>query len=650
MARRIKKERLVNGDGHLRRCAKVIFGAAISAAALAAVFACRTEKVAVDEPIRAYRDRMSVQHQQGVATNDGEGTERGGEREGRGHTLIQLAGSRSEETKRASLITEPEVDEVPAPTDVLEEIPDPRDAEQVLEKRLKRVIEENPRTEREKREDRDPFVVTQYRRVVEKTREYLLEFYRPRQVELSLPECIHRALEHNYVVRAEAYTPAISRTRLVEAEAAFDATFFLDFSYDNLDRATASELAGNQTDFRSYRGGIRQLLPTGMRAETSLGQSRTFTDLVFATLNPAYDTMFTASFTQPLLRGFGLDYNRAGINLARVDMQVSQETFLQQVRDTLLSVEQAYWQLVRARRTVMVLAETVGQNWATFKTMEAREYEAIPAQLNNSKSRWQSQRVQYIEAIKLVRDAEDQLKNLMNDPDFKLLDEVEIIPTEIPLVAPIALDHFAEVRAALEERSEIRQARLGIEQARIQTQRAKNETLPQLDLSFRYEVQGIGANADASFDQTTTNRFRSYAVAVSLSYPFGNRAARAALRRGRMEESKAVVHLQIWLDRVVTEVNAAVRQLMVRYKQILPQLGAVRSADDNLRALQARTEAISPTYLETELNTIEQLANTRNGLVQVITDYNVAIVQLEKAKGTLLEYNNVVVSDEPTGR
>ncbi|MFQ5806273.1 MAG: TolC family protein, partial [Phycisphaerae bacterium] len=390
---------------------------------------------------------------------------------------------------------------------------------------------------------------------------------------------------------------------------------------------------------------------TGMLVETSLGQSRTFTDLIFATLNPAYDTTFTTSFTQPLLRGFGLDYNRVGINVARVDVQIGYETFLQQVRDTLLSVEQTYWQLVAARRTAMVLAETVAQNWVTYQSMKERlKLDATPVELNNSKSRWQSRRVEYIETIKLVRDAEDRLKNLMNDPEFKLSDDVEIIPSETPFAAPIALDHFAEVRTALEERSEIRQARLAIEQARIQTQRAKNETLPQLDLTFQYQVQGIGSSGDNSFDSMTTNRFRSYTVSVNFSYPIGNRGLRAALRRARMQESQAVVQsLQVY-DAVAEEVNLAVRQMMFRYKQIPPQLDAVVAADRNLRALQARAEAVSPTYLETELSAVEQVASTRRTLLQVVTDYNVAIVQLEKAKGTLLEYNNVIVTDEPTRR
>ncbi len=86
---------------------------------------------------------------------------------------------------------------------------------------------------------------------------------------------------------------------------------------------------------------------------------------------------------------------------------------------------------------------------------------------------------------------------------------------------------------------------------------------------------------------------------------------------------------------------------MVGYTNVAPQWKAAQAAERNLRALQARAQRIDPTYLETELNTIEQLANARTILLQVVTDYNLALVQLEKAKGTLLEYNNVVVTDEP---
>ena len=584
---------------------------------------------------------MLVEHQQQVEQGRAEKSRKREIEPASAETLVQLAGSQSEETKRASLVTEPPVNEVPSPLDILSQIPDPSKADEVFAARLAKIES----TAREAR------VVNQYKRVINRAKENLKQLYRPEKLELSLQDCIHRALENNYTIRRETYGPAISDASLVEAEAAFDAVFYLDFSYSNMDQPTSSELASNQNDYRSYGGGIRKLLPTGMQVQTGVTQSRTFTDLQFATINPSYETKFTTSFTQPLLRGFGLDYNRAGINIARIDTRISRETFIQQVRDTLLSVEQTYWQLVTARRNAMALAETVGQNWVTYQSMKERQaHDATPVELNNSKSRWQSRQVEFIEAIKNVLDAEDQLKNLLNDPTLTLAEMVEIVPTEIPFVAPLALDQFAEVRTALDERSEIRQARFAIEQARIQTQRSKNETLPQLDLGFQYDVQGLGGNGDNSFDNMTTNRFRSYSVSATFSYPIGNRGPRAALRRARLQESQAVAQLQQVIDAVAIEVNVAVRQLIVRYTQIPPQLDAVVAADGNLRAYQARAEQVSPSYLETELSAVEQVANTRKTLLQVITDYNYTIVQLEKAKGTLLEYYNINVTDESAGR
>jgi outer membrane protein TolC len=163
-------------------------------------------------------------------------------------------------------------------------------------------------------------------------------------------------------------------------------------------------------------------------------------------------------------------------------------------------------------------------------------------------------------------------------------------------------------------------------------------------------VQGIGVSADSSFDNMTTNRFRSYALSASFSVPFGNRGPRARLHQAKLRETQAVVGLHQVIDGIVQEVNNAVRALQVRYTQISPQFDAVRAAERNLRALAARTQAISPSYLETELSAVEQLANTRNRLLLLVTDYNIGVADLERAKGTLLEYNNIVLTDAPPQR
>jgi len=293
----------------------------------------------------------------------------------------------------------------------------------------------------------------------------------------------------------------------------------------------------------------------------------------------------------------------------------------------------------------------VAQNYITWQNMIKRlEHDATEVEVANAESPYQSRYVNLLEAIKAVRDAEDRLKNLLNDPTLKLSDELEIIPTEVPTVAPTVLDQFAEVRTALDRRSEIRQAQQRIEGTRINTAVSKNAILPQLDVSFQYEVQGIGKSGDNSYDNLASNRYISYTLGASFSYSFGERAARAAHRRARLQEAQAVVQLNQVTDTVVEEVNLNVRQLMVRYEQLPPALTSVEAAERNLSSLQARTQRIDPNYLETELSAVEQLSNTRRTLLQVVADYNTGIVQLEKAKGTLLDYNNVVVTDAKAGR
>ncbi len=605
-------------------------------ATLSLLMACERTPLDLDLSVADYRDRMLVEHQSEAAQHSFTA-------EPVAYRTSQTADA---EDQRRSLLTGPMTTTQPAPRELLSEVPDPSNARDVFAARLERLREQQAGRP-------DQRVVRNYTRVHDKANEYLDLVQLPDQVRLSLAECVQRALNHNYAIRIEAHTPAISQTQIVEAEAAFDVEFFLDTNWSKIDQATAQTFAAGSSDIRSIEGGFRQLLPSGMQATVSLAQTRNKNNLPaeFQSLNPVYDSSFVTSLRQPLLRGFGLDINRATINVRTAEHRISTEQFIQQVRDTLLDVETAYWNLSVARRTVSVLAESVAQNWVTWQNMiERLDHDATLVEVANSESRWQSRYVEYLEAVKTVRDTEDRLKNLINDPDFLLSDPIEIIPVTEPLVAPLMVDHFAEVRTALDRRSELTAAREQIEIARIQSAVAKNNLLPRLDLNFQYEVQGIGDTSDNSFDNLTTNRFISYTLGASFSYNFGERAARAALRRANLQESQAIVSLNQITDAIVEEVNTTIRTLIVRYTQVPPQFDAVQAAELNLRALQARTQRIDPSYLQTELGAVEQLANSRTRLARLLVDYNIALVQLEKAKGTLLDYNNIVVSDVSSER
>ncbi|MFN0135498.1 MAG: TolC family protein [Phycisphaerae bacterium] len=616
-----------------------------------ALCGCASDGPDPNRSIAEYRDRMTVTEQhdrESSKREDRDAAARGGTEALLVQDVVRPAPALVDQGEKKALLTQSTSQPAsqPTPLEILAEIPDPRFAQQVFDYRLDRI----------KKNARENRVVNTYSKVVAKAMAYLEGIRHQKQIDLTLAEAIQRTLANNYSIRAQAYEPAISQTQLIEAEALFDAVFFLDLTrseFDRPERGPTPQGTG-QSDSTSYSGGFRKLLPSGMTAQTRLLQTRNWqrfpqkqTDI----FNSSYDTIFEASLSQPLLRGFGLDYNRAGIEIARANLKISEEQFLQEVRDRLFDVEQAYWNLARSRRQVMIQCESVSQNYITHENMVQRLIlDASQVEVNNAKSRWRQSEVNLQIAIKLVRDAEDVLKNLLNDPQILLSEDIEVIPIDTPLAATVIIDQFAEVRTSLDERNEIKAAKATLEQSRVQTLRAKNETLPRLDVQFTYQAEGFRPNADGSFDQMSTSNYQNYAVSVQFEVPIGQRGPRAAWQRARHQESQAVVRLQQVADLVVQEVNNAVRDMNVGWENIPTQLDAVLAADRNLRALQERSDRVDPSYLETELSAVEQLNNTRSNLLRLVTDYNVAIVSLERAKGTLLRYNNVVAVDARSKR
>ncbi len=482
------------------------------------------------------------------------------------------------------------------------------------------------------------------RRAMERLRERLAGILRKETVRLGLGEAIRRTLQNNYGIQVQSYNPAIEATRIVEAEAQFDAVFFSSFSYNRQDRPASSQLQGTQSDTRVFSGGIRKLLSTGTQVQASYAMTRTKTNLSYQTLNPAYFNQFIVEFQQPLLRGFGLDFNRAQIEINRLSRQVSLAQLRREIRETLFRVEQAYWRLLQARRSVAVQARLLEELQSILAALEARkDYDVYPILLNQTSSRIQLQEAQFIQAVNNMHSAEVFLKGIINDPALNQVVDVDIIPTDTPTLEPLMLDQLGELSAALTHRAELHEARLAIEQAQIAIGVAKNQALPQLNLLFRYVVDGLGGTPHSAFSQLSDHDFTEYVVGLEFEWPIGNRGPEAALRRARLQQAQAIAAHRTQIELVITEVKQTILDLQSNFEQVGPNFRAARAAFDQLRATRAKMERRDPANLNVELTANQDLASARLGLLQAIVDYNVNIVDLERRKGTLLRFNNVVI-------
>src|SRR3954467_4952111 len=79
------------------------------------------------------------------------------------------------------------------------------------------------------------------------------------QVRMTLQEIMHRAVANSNDIKVAAYQPAIDQTRVLEAEARFDPTFFWNTQVQRIDRELAFNVGGaaNATGGKT-NGGVQK--------------------------------------------------------------------------------------------------------------------------------------------------------------------------------------------------------------------------------------------------------------------------------------------------------------------------------------------------------------------------------------------------------
>jgi len=498
------------------------------------------------------------------------------------------------------------------------------------------------RLEQAKR-DGDKTTVTLLTRIIDRVD----EIRRPEQLNLSLEDALRRALQSSYAIELAGYNPAVDTTRVVEAEAAFDTVFFTSITKNIQDKPTGSELMAGDLNYFNMSSGFRKLLPTGTQVSAAYGLQRTKTTLRFQTINPEYFSNIILEMRQPFLRNFGIDQNRSLIVLAKNDRRISDLAFRRQVRDTLRQVEERYWNLVRSRRDVVIPARLLASFEAIYDYLDARkDFDVIPVQLAATKADLERSRVEFVRSCRNVFDAEDALIAAMNSPDIDLADDIEIVPTDFPTMDEIIVDRLAEVQTALDNRPEIKEDELTVASAKIAVGQAKNAELPRLDVMFRYSIDGLAGTADKAFDEVSRHKYTEYLVGVELEVPVGNRGPRAAHKRARLQHMQAVSRLKLRFEEVILDVNLAVRKLSSTFAELGPWYESVEAREKEVDSIVARAERMDINTLRNELNARQNLAAARRALLSTLVDYNIAIIDLERAKGTLLRHYNVVIASE----
>ena len=474
-------------------------------------------------------------------------------------------------------------------------------------------------------------------------------------VYIELADCVRRATMNNFTVAVAGYGPAIAETRVVEALGRYDPTFRLSSEFQQQQGVSLLDNFFTDNTRLTIDSALSQLLPSGGSLELGYRALRTDSDSA-SFLSPippgvTWTSDLALQLTQPVLRDFGYDVNRARIYVNRNDQRISVLEFRLQLEEVLFRIEETYWQLYRAQRLVEVREDLLQRHVEhAFRIWRRQERDATRADLSQALAALRRREAELIEAKVAAAQLSDQLKGLMNDPDLPIGSRTLVLTATQPVLVPLLFDLESAVAVAALHRPELSQQILRIlNQGRILNV-AESNRLPRLDLLLRGGFSGFDDDyADAVSDQFNFDNF-SVGAGFQFEVPLGNRQARAILARSRLEREQAVTQYERLLHDVKLAVSQAQRQLFGDYARIERYRKArldARDAVEQAEILEASGAALTPQFSDIKLGYLADYSDLLSTEAQAIAEYNIALAEYERAKGTLLRYHNVVLQEAP---
>jgi outer membrane protein TolC len=491
-------------------------------------------------------------------------------------------------------------------------------------------------------------------------------------VRLSLDDSVRLALERNLDIAVQRLNPQISDIAIASLRAAYHPTLTSTLAQQSTTQAPVNQLqlsqggAGVDTTITTYNGGLAQSLPWGGgTVQATLNNDRQFTNSNNAFYNPRFQSIWTFSLTQPVLRGFRIDSTRQQLQVTRINRDVSDVQLRASITNTLSNVRNAYWDFVFATEAMEVARQSLELATKLVQDNQTRVQVGTMAPIDvvQAQSEEATRRQALVTAESNTRTTELALKRLIvsgtEDPNWS----ATLLPTDRPEFRPEAIDVEAAIRRALSERTDLAIAKKNVEGNDVTLKYLNNQLLPQADLQVNYGAQGVGGPflqrsqtgilgsdvttivpggiADA-FSTLFRNSYPRWTVQMNLSYPIGQSAQEAAVARARVQLNQVQAQLKQIELQVATEVtNAAI---------------TARNAAESVQAAQAARE-LSQRRLEAEQSKFEvgmstnyfvvqaqrDLADAQNSELRAVLDYRKALVELDRVQQTTLQSANITI-------
>lgn len=462
----------------------------------------------------------------------------------------------------------------------------------------------------------------------------------PEELELSLEQCRALTLENNLDLKVQLISPSIAAERVSEQEAQFEAAFTSNVTFNKTDTPTASfldEISGSQTDYFGAGLGVQVPLRTGGTVNFNMADNRLKTGSIYSVFDPSFGSDMSLSISQPFLRNAGKRTSTYAIRIAEYERQITEARTKLEVIRVIAAVDSVYWQLYAARRELEVrkkqydLAEMLYQQALRFvKAGDKPQVEVI---------RTEAGVAQQLEAIIIaennVRDRERDLKRTLNKMSLGMQTPTVLIPATEPDPVRYELQRKRLVATAMDNRMEMLELELQIAEDIAAVDYAKNQALPLVTMDYTYNINGLGESRDDSFDLLFDKRFEDHRVGLQLMVPLGNEAAKSRLRQAFYQRRQRLASRDNRKAMIELEVLNAIDQVEANWQRILASRQST-ILDGRLFEAEKRQFELGLNTSTDVLQAQANFANSQSAEILALAEYQIALVDLAYATGTLL--------------
>lgn len=463
----------------------------------------------------------------------------------------------------------------------------------------------------------------------------------PKEIEFTLEQCRALTLANNLDIKVQLISPAIAAERVSEEEAKFEAAFYTNTSFTKTDTPTSTRLAGSQVDYSSTNLGVQVPLRTGGTLTFDIADRRVRTDAEFsafsATLNPEYSSDFSISISQPLLRRQVDRPDVYNIRIATYERQIADARTKLEVIRVIAAADRVYWRLYAARRELDVRKQEY--DLAKKQLESAQRFVDSGERAQVEITRAEAGVAQRLEAIIIaennVRDREREFKRTVNKPGLDMQTPTVLVPATEPDPILYELSARRLVAAAVENRMEMLELELQIAEDISTMDYMRNLALPLVTLDYTYNINGLGATRSDAFDLLSDKNFEDHRFGLQLLVPLGNEAAKSRLRQAFYQRRQRLATRKNRSALIEIEVLNAIDKFEANWQRILAGRQNAVLAARLYRAEKRQFELGLRTSTEV-LDAQTQFADAQRAEILALTEYQIALVDLAYATGTLL--------------